>query len=84
VLPRAAASARRRAPPTTCAAPAAFAYAVICIVFYREGFGQELMLAFVITTATFLCLTVFTIFSRIDFSFLGPVLFLGIFILLIW
>lgn len=42
------------------------------------------MLAFVITCATFLCLTVFTIFSKIDFSFLGPLLCMGIFILLVW
>ena len=42
------------------------------------------MLAFIITCATFLALTVFTIFSKIDFEFLGPILCCGVGILLLW
>ena len=57
---------------------------VLCIVYYRAGFGQQIVLAFIITCATFLALTVFTIFSKIDFSFLGPFLCCGIFVLMIW
>ena len=61
-----------------------FTIGVLCLAYYGAGFGQEIMLAFVITCATFLCLTLFTVFSKIDFSFLGPFLCCGIFILMIW
>ena len=44
---------------------------VICIVYYGSGLGEQLLLAFVITTATFIALTLFTIFSKIDFSYVG-------------
>jgi len=58
--------------------------ASICALYYGEGFGDDLMLAFVITTSTFLVLTVFTIVSKIDFTFLGPYLCLGGIILVLW
>ena len=61
-----------------------FTIGIFCVAYYGAGFGQELVLAFVITCATFLALTVFTVFSKIDFSFLGPLLCCGIFILIIW
>lgn len=61
-----------------------FSIALLCMVYYAEGFGAELLLAFVITCATFLVLTVFTIVSKIDFSFLAPFLCVGIVILVIW
>ena len=38
----------------------------------RHGFGEQIMLAFIITLATFIALTAFTIVSKIDFSFLAP------------
>jgi len=61
-----------------------FSIGMICVVYYGAGFGQELVLAFVITCSTFIALTLFTIFSKIDFEFLGPFLCMGIFLLMIW
>ena len=61
-----------------------FSISTICVIYYGSGFGPQLLLAFIISTATFLALTVFTIFSKIDFEFLGPILCLGIVVLLIW
>ncbi len=61
-----------------------FEIGVVCVTYYAVGFGSDLLLAFVLTAATFLLLTVFTIVSRIDFSFLGPLLCVGIFVLLFW
>jgi len=60
------------------------AIGVLCISYYERGYGDKILLAWIITTATFLGLTLFTIFSRIDFSFLGPLLCAGVFIFLIW
>ena len=57
---------------------------IICVLYYDAGFGSDLLLAFVLTAATFLLLTVFTIVSRIDFTFLGPLLCIGLFVLLFW
>ena len=42
------------------------------------------MLAFIITLATFIALTAFTIVSKIDFSFLAPILCMGMILLLLW
>lgn len=61
----------------------AFYVGVICVVYYGRGYGGQILLAFVITTASFLFLTVFTIFSKIDFDFLAPALCAGMFLLLI-
>jgi len=61
-----------------------FSIGTICIIYYGAGFGEEIMLAFILTAATFISLTLFTIFSKIDFEFLGPVLCAGIFVLMIW
>lgn len=61
----------------------AFYVGVLCILYYGRGYGGQILLAFVITTASFLFLTVFTIFSKIDFNFLGPALCAGTFLLLI-
>ena len=51
--------------------------------YYGRGYGDQILLAFLITTATFLSLTVFTIFSKIDFHFLGPALCAGTIVLLV-
>ena len=56
----------------------------LVVVYYGHGAGQQVLLAFIITCASFICLTLFTIFSKIDFSFLAPFLCLGTYILLIW
>lgn len=61
-----------------------FEIGIICVLYYSRGFGSDLLLAFVMTAATFLSLTAFTIFSRLDFSFLAPFLFFGIFLLMLW
>ena len=58
--------------------------AVLCISYYRHGFGEQIMLAFIITLATFIALTAFTIVSKIDFSFLAPILCMGMILLLLW
>ena len=57
---------------------------VLCISYYRHGFGEQIMLAFIITLATFIALTAFTIVSKIDFSFLAPILCMGMILLLLW
>jgi FtsH-binding integral membrane protein len=57
---------------------------VTCVRYYGSGLGLQLLLAFIITTATFLALTAFTIFSRIDFSFLGPALCALGAVLMLW
>ena len=61
-----------------------FFVSTTCVTYHAAGYGQAMLLALVITTATFLALTAFTIFSRIDFSFLAPVLCLGVFVVLMW
>ena len=61
-----------------------FQLSIICTLYYGSGLGSDLLLAFVLTTATFLVLTAFTIVSKIDFSFLAPLLCVGIFVVIVW
>jgi len=61
-----------------------FAIARVCCVYYGSGAGTQILLAFGITTATFLALTVFTMIARVDWNFLGPFLFAGVILLLFW
>ena len=61
-----------------------FQLGIICAMYYGAGMGEDLFLAFVLTSVTFLTLTLFTIVSKIDFSFLAPLLCVGIFIFMIW
>lgn len=61
-----------------------FFVSTTCVTYHAAGYGQAMLLALVITTATFLALTAFTIFSEIDFTFLAPVLCLGVFVVLMW
>jgi FtsH-binding integral membrane protein len=58
--------------------------AFTCVLYYAAGLGQQIVLAAAITTATFLLLTLYTMCSKTDFSFMGPFLFASINLLLIW
>lgn len=53
-----------------------------CVFFYRAGYGSEILLAFAITMAIFCVLTLFTMQSKIDWSFLGPSIFCCLFIMI--
>ena len=55
-----------------------------CLLLYRLGYGSEILLAFGITMAIFCALTLFTMQSKIDWSFLGPAIFCCVFILFFW
>merc|ERR1719321_62232 len=52
--------------------------------YYAGGFGEQILLAAFITLMIFLVLTVFTMQSKVDWSFLGPALFTSLFILMFW
>jgi len=56
----------------------------VCQLYYSIGYGSEILLAFGITLAIFCALTLFTMQSRIDWSFLGPAIFCMLFILIFW
>ena len=57
---------------------------MMCVIFYAGGYGSEILLAFGITLAIFCVLTLFTMQSKIDWSFLGPAIFCCLFILIFW
>jgi len=56
----------------------------ICVYFYAAGYGSEILLAFGITLAIFCVLTLFTMQSSIDWSFLGAGIFCALFVLIFW
>jgi len=58
--------------------------AYVCVLYYSAGYGDQILLALAITTGIFLALTVFTMQSKVDFDFLGPFLYAGLFILMFW
>jgi len=58
--------------------------AYVCVCYYSAGFGDQILLSLAITTAIFLALTMFTMQSKIDWDFLGPGLFAGLWIMIFW
>lgn len=56
----------------------------LCVFFYASGYGSEILLSFGITMAIFCVLTLFTMQSKVDWSFLAPALFSCMFILIFW
>ena len=56
----------------------------VIVVYYGTGSGLNVLLAFTVTLATFLALTVFTMVTPVDWNFLAPFLFAGVFLLLFW
>jgi len=61
-----------------------FAIASICATYQASGDGAIVLHAFVLTTFIFLSLTVFTLQTRIDFTFMGAGLFSCLTILILW
>jgi FtsH-binding integral membrane protein len=57
---------------------------IICVMYYGAGYGDQVLIAAAITAGIFIALTLFTMQSKIDWGFLGPGLFAGIFILIFW
>ena len=58
--------------------------AFLCVFYYAAGFGDQIILAAALTLVIFLVLTLFTMQSRIDWSFLGPALITCLFIMMFW
>jgi len=57
---------------------------VICVAYAAAGMQIIVIEAFAITSLLFIALTIFTIKSKMDFSFLGLILPILLFILIIW
>lgn len=57
---------------------------VICAMYYENGAGMIVLQALILTAAVFISLTVYTLTTKKDFSFLGAGLFAGLIILLVW
>ena len=57
---------------------------VVCTTYAANGLGDLVVEAFAITSLVFIALTIFTMQSKIDFSFLGVVLPICLFTFLIW
>lgn len=55
-----------------------------CTLYAAAGMGVLVVEAFAITSVIFIALTAFTMYSKIDFSFLGMVLPMLLLILMIW
>jgi len=62
----------------------AYTVGVICGFYVQMGYREAVLQAFGLTIALFVALTLFTIQSKIDFSFLGVALFACLWILVIW
>eukprot|EP00484_Ammonia_sp_Unknown_P021159 CAMPEP_0197037092 /NCGR_PEP_ID=MMETSP1384-20130603/14392_1 /TAXON_ID=29189 /ORGANISM="Ammonia sp." /LENGTH=253 /DNA_ID=CAMNT_0042467351 /DNA_START=15 /DNA_END=776 /DNA_ORIENTATION=+ len=62
----------------------AYTVGVICGMYASVGYQDVVIQAFVLTIVLFLALTIFTIQSKWDFSFLGFGLFACLWILIIW
>tara|TARA_B110001452_G_scaffold263097_1_gene264058 strand:- start:42 stop:1130 length:1089 start_codon:yes stop_codon:yes gene_type:complete len=56
----------------------------ICVLYYAEGYGEQILIAAALTCFIFLALTIFTMQSTIDFDFCGPFLFAALLLLLLW
>jgi len=57
---------------------------IICISYFAAGYGDQVILAAALTFGIFIALTLYTLQSRIDWSFLGPILFVSLFVLFFW
>jgi len=57
---------------------------VICAMYYENGAGMIVLQALMLTAAVFISLTVYTLTTKKDFSFLGAGLFAGLIILIFW
>lgn len=62
----------------------AYTLGVVCAALQRSGAGEVVFQAFIITAAIFVGLSLFTLYSKIDFSWLGAVCFAGLLGLLAW
>ncbi len=62
----------------------AYTLGVVCASLQRSGAGDIVLQAFIITASIFIGLTAFTLWSKIDFSWLGAVCFAGLIGLLAW
>ncbi|KAL1528494.1 hypothetical protein AB1Y20_009837 [Prymnesium parvum] len=56
----------------------------LIVVYYAVGSGQNILLAFTVTSATFIGLTCITLISPVDWNFLQPFLFTSALLLLFW
>lgn len=57
---------------------------VICAMYYASGAGMIVLQALMLTAAVFISLTVYTLTTKKDFSFLGAGLFGGLVVLIFW
>jgi len=62
----------------------AFTLSRTIIIYYSEGAGTTILLALAVTAGVFVGLTIFTMITPLDWNFLGPFLFAGIWLLLFW
>ena len=62
----------------------AYTIGVVCAAYTAAGQGYVVIEALVLTLAVFGCLTLFTMQSKIDFSFLGAGLSSALWILILW
>lgn len=62
----------------------AYTISIVTASFARAGEGELVVQALAITFVVFFALTVFTFQSKIDFSFLGGILFATTWVLIIW
>jgi len=58
--------------------------AFLCVFYYAAGYGDQIILAAALTLIIVLVLTLFTMQTRIDWSFLGPALITCLFIMMFW
>jgi len=56
----------------------------VCAIYYENGAGNIVLMAFALTCILFVTLSIFTLQSKIDFSFLGMGLFACLWILIFW
>jgi FtsH-binding integral membrane protein len=57
---------------------------MVCVFYYAAGFGDQILLAAAITLGILLVLTLYTMQSKIDWSFLGPALITCLFVMIFW
>jgi FtsH-binding integral membrane protein len=62
----------------------AYTIGIVTASFARAGEGELVVQALAITFVVFFALTIFTFQSKIDFSFLGGILFASTWVLIIW
>ena len=72
-------ASRRRAPSWR----SAYSIGVVCAMYRSVGLEETLLQAFVLTASLFVLLTLFTIQSKINFSFLGAGLYGALWLLIV-